>query len=1207
MNSRKSCLLLSSLCVLTAHAGPGTANPYGGRRALVIGIDGLRADALKQQVETGNAPSIAALVANGTVTWNAYAGGQLGNATQQPTISGPGWTSIATGMWTNRHNVVDNSTPAYNQPAVSGSYLVTQAPHFARRLEEAAPGTFASSIASWSWIEDYLVAAQPSYLDYHAKGVGGSYAVRDTDVKAKAVAHLGSADPDLLFLHFDQVDGAGHSYGFSTGVANYMNAITAVDSLVGEVMAAINARPQRAAEQWVVVLTTDHGGTSGGGHGGQSEGERTIPLIVSGNGIPVGVSTASPGQTAVPPTVIRYFGLSIPAAWNLFEDGFITGASFNGVVNGSAVDLSWAMPAAGLPGLTGFEVLRNGVSLGSLPTSQTSFSDPVPLPGSNNYELVLSGTSEASLKRTVILPNPGEKVWDDANANNNWNTIDTNWSSGTAFANGNDATFSGTTGEAVTVDVAGVSPAITKVNSGSYTFSGGSIAGTLAKSGGGSLTLSSPNAFTAATINGGPNSQTAGAIHVGNYSALGTGPLTFAHSVSTTGLYFLPAAGSGTLGNDIVLPGGTLTTRFLADETNVTATLGGIVSGGSATHEILIDNDSSSNDVGKIRLSNAGNTFTASRLRINRGGLVVTSDAALGNPANDLYLDVTSNLANSGLVLEGSVALGADRSITVQSQTVIDTQATADTLAGPLTLTAQAVKRGSAALRLDAAGSGTGGVSLTEGSITLGNASGLGTGTLSLATTAAGGFLSTTPLSGIAAVNNAIVLPNDTTATNRTVLMNGGSGQQLTLGGTISGGGSNTTLYLNTSLSGDAVATFSLNGTNTFTGKTQLNRGSLSINSNASLGAAANALVIDANVGSKLIFAAGMDFTHPVTLSTDTVFENVQAVTINSILSGGAALTKSGAGTITLTGANTHTGATTVSEGFLRVDSSIAVSANPITVASGGKLGGIGTIHRPVNVSGVIAPGDVVGKLTIPAAVTLGEGSSYAFDLGLWTGAAGSGYDTLDVSTLSVAATAASKFTVNLNAASMTGFDNSPRSFVLATATAPITGLDASNWQVSSTGFSFPGAWSVQASGNELRLVYSVASGYEAWAIAKGLPGDADGFEQDADGDGVANGLEFLFGTQPGVPSKDGLPILTMDESNFIFTFTIADEAAGLDPVVQYNDSLDDTWTTAIHGEGGVTISTAPLGENAESVTVTIPKNGAEKIFGRVVVLAAGQ
>lgn len=57
---------------------------------------------------------------------------------------------------------------------------------------------------------------------------------------------------------------------------------------------------------------------------------------------------------------------------------------------------------------------------------------------------------------------------------------------------------------------------------------------------------------------------------------------------------------------------------------------------------------------------------------------------------------------------------------------------------------------------------------------------------------------------------------------------------------------------------------------------------------------------------------------------------------------GPAALIKIGAGTLTLAGANTHTGATLVSAGRLRITGS--TSGSNITVQSGGTLGGTGTV-----------------------------------------------------------------------------------------------------------------------------------------------------------------------------------------------------------------------------------------------------------------------
>ena len=60
---------------------PPATNAFGNKHVLIIRIDGCRQDALL----AANATNIYALIANGTVTYNAFTGGQLGGATQQTT------------------------------------------------------------------------------------------------------------------------------------------------------------------------------------------------------------------------------------------------------------------------------------------------------------------------------------------------------------------------------------------------------------------------------------------------------------------------------------------------------------------------------------------------------------------------------------------------------------------------------------------------------------------------------------------------------------------------------------------------------------------------------------------------------------------------------------------------------------------------------------------------------------------------------------------------------------------------------------------------------------------------------------------------------------------------------------------------------------------------------------------------------------------
>ncbi|RVC61233.1 hypothetical protein EN759_29640, partial [Mesorhizobium sp. M00.F.Ca.ET.038.03.1.1] len=112
-----------------------------------------------------------------------------------------------------------------------------------------------------------------------------------------------------------------------------------------------------------------------------------------------------------------------------------------------------------------------------------------------------------------------------------------------------------------------------------------------------------------------------------------------------------------------------------------------------------------------------------------------------------------------------------------------------------------------------------------------------------------------------------------------------------------------------------------------------------------------------------------------------------------SISGAGGSLAKLGTGTLTLSGTNTYTGATTVDAGRLRVDGSLGNTA--VSVGSSGTLSGVGTIAGPVTVDGTIAPGDSPGTLTV-GSLTLNASAKLDYELGT-PGTVGSGVNDLIV------------------------------------------------------------------------------------------------------------------------------------------------------------------------------------------------------------------
>ncbi|MEO0404665.1 MAG: alkaline phosphatase family protein, partial [Bacteroidota bacterium] len=232
------------------------------KKVLIIGIDGTRSDAL----EFANTPNIDGLIANGLYSPDALS--------DDITISGPAWSSILTGVWADKHLVTGNG--------FSDDDFDTY-PTLFTYIEAFNPDLHTASICHWSPINNNIIQGATDF----SLNVSS-----DAALSAQTVNYLTNQDPDCMFIHFDEVDGAGHGNGFSVNVPQYIAAIENVDFLIGPILTAIEQRPTYQQEDWLILLTTDHGGL-GTSHGGTSIDEQKVFFIASGNSVPQQLLEAS--------------------------------------------------------------------------------------------------------------------------------------------------------------------------------------------------------------------------------------------------------------------------------------------------------------------------------------------------------------------------------------------------------------------------------------------------------------------------------------------------------------------------------------------------------------------------------------------------------------------------------------------------------------------------------------------------------------------------------------------------------------------------------------------------------------------------------------------------------------------------------------------------------------------------------------------------
>ena len=242
------------------------------KKAIIIGFDGCRADILTEIRDEKSA--ISTLIRDGASINLAYCGGVNYPAPNtQKTSTAPGWCSILTGVWADKHGITANDITK----SLEYKTLLTT-------LVEENTIDSSSFITKWKGHFDRKSATyleEKAYCENNNLNVSFNRCKDDTATHEYTLNEISKKDcADFLFVIYEPTDSTGHNYGFTFNNPRYKEAFQTADQYALETIDAIKARPTYDTEDWLIIITSDHGGF-GTDHGYESIQERMTFIVVN--------------------------------------------------------------------------------------------------------------------------------------------------------------------------------------------------------------------------------------------------------------------------------------------------------------------------------------------------------------------------------------------------------------------------------------------------------------------------------------------------------------------------------------------------------------------------------------------------------------------------------------------------------------------------------------------------------------------------------------------------------------------------------------------------------------------------------------------------------------------------------------------------------------------------------------------------------------